>query len=182
MQGAFHSINLELCICRWRGRRRCLHHEAQMMGETIMATRDSNLFLTNDDLFMMAKGVWYRSYEKMGAHPAVDGGDKGYEFAVWAPDVRSVRVIGEFNGWDEGQPAHRARPVAACGRASSPASPRVSSTSTSSRPSRATCCTRPTRTPSRPSCPPAPPRARPRSTPTSGPTRHGWTSARRATT
>ena len=50
------------------------------MGETIMATRDSNLFLTNDDLFMMAKGVWYRSYEKMGAHPATRGTKRGYHF------------------------------------------------------------------------------------------------------
>ena len=65
-----------------------------------MATRDSNLFLTNDDLFMMAKGVWYRSYEKMGAHPATRGTKRGYHFAIWAPKAKRVNVIGEFNGWD----------------------------------------------------------------------------------
>lgn len=30
--------------------------------------------LTNDDIYMLAEGDWFRSYEKMGAHPAtVDG-------------------------------------------------------------------------------------------------------------
>ena len=65
-----------------------------------MANLTKNRQLTNDDLFMMAKGVWYRSYEKMGAHMTTEDGVQGYHFAVWAPDVRSVHVIGEFNGWD----------------------------------------------------------------------------------
>ena len=68
-----------------------------------MESLDSTLYLSNDDLFLFARGEWYRSYEKMGAHPAVtDDGTHGYHFAVWAPDVRSVHVIGDFNGWDEG--------------------------------------------------------------------------------
>ena len=67
-----------------------------------MDTRDNSLYLTNDDLYLLAKGEWYRSFEKMGAHPVVnDDGVKGFHFAVWAPDVRSVHVIGDFNGWDE---------------------------------------------------------------------------------
>lgn len=67
-----------------------------------MESLDSTLYLSNDDLFLFARGEWYRSYEKMGAHPAVtDDGTHGYHFAVWAPDVRSVHVIGDFNGWDE---------------------------------------------------------------------------------
>ena len=67
-----------------------------------MESLDSTLNLSNDDLFLFARGEWYRSYEKMGAHPAVtDDGTHGYHFAVWAPDVRSVHVIGDFNGWDE---------------------------------------------------------------------------------
>ena len=67
-----------------------------------METLDSTLYLSNDDLFLFARGEWYKSYEKMGAHPAVaDDGTRGFHFAVWAPDVRSVHVIGDFNGWDE---------------------------------------------------------------------------------
>lgn len=65
-----------------------------------MGNRIADVTLTNDDLYMLAGGNWYRSYEKMGAHPVADGKTKGYTFAVWAPDVKSVRVIGEFNGWD----------------------------------------------------------------------------------
>ncbi len=71
----------------------------QMLEET-MNVSVADLNLTNDDLYMMAGGVWYRSYEKMGAHPAKQGTKKGYNFAVWAPDARSVRVIGEFNDWE----------------------------------------------------------------------------------
>ena len=67
-----------------------------------MESLDSTLYLSSDDLFLFARGEWYRSYEKLGAHPAVtDDGTKGYHFAVWAPDVKSVHVIGDFNGWDE---------------------------------------------------------------------------------
>ena len=37
-----------------------------------------------------------------GAHPArAEDGTEGFHFAVWAPDVKSVHVIGDFNGWDE---------------------------------------------------------------------------------
>ena len=63
---------------------------------------DSTLYLSNDDLYLLGAGEWYRSYEKLGSHPATDAaGQDGYHFAVWTPDVRSVAVIGEFNNWDE---------------------------------------------------------------------------------
>ena len=110
-----------------------------------MEALDSTLYLSNDDLFLFARGEWYRSYEKMGAHPArTDDGTKGYHFAVWAPDVQSVHVIGEFNGWDEtatpltqtetggvweGPRSPKPRP-AASGRALSRASRASASTST----------------------------------------------------
>jgi 1,4-alpha-glucan branching enzyme len=60
----------------------------------------ASLDITPDDLYLMAAGTWYRSYEKMGAHPARQDGKDGYRFAVWAPDVRSVHVVGDFNNWD----------------------------------------------------------------------------------
>lgn len=64
---------------------------------------DSSLYLSNDDLYLLAKGEWYRSHEKLGAHAAhTDDGQEGYHFAVWAPDVAGVWVIGDFNNWDEG--------------------------------------------------------------------------------
>ena len=67
-----------------------------------MESLDSTLYLSNDDLFLLARGEWYRSYEKLGSHPAKDAdGQSGFHFAVWAPRVKSVHVIGDFNGWDE---------------------------------------------------------------------------------
>ena len=60
----------------------------------------ASLDITSDDLYLMAAGTWYRSYDKMGAHPTCENGVSGYRFAVWAPDVRSVHVVGDFNGWD----------------------------------------------------------------------------------
>ena len=38
---------------------------------------------------------------KMGAHPDTQNRTRGWRFCVWAPDVKSVHVIGEFNDWDE---------------------------------------------------------------------------------
>lgn len=67
-----------------------------------MESQDTSLYLSNDDLYLLASGEWYKSYEKMGAHPAKGAdGVSGYHFAVWAPEVASVHVIGDFNGWDE---------------------------------------------------------------------------------
>ena len=60
----------------------------------------ASLDITSDDLYLMAAGTWYRSYDKMGAHPTCENGVSGYRFAVWAPGVRSVHVVGDFNGWD----------------------------------------------------------------------------------
>ncbi|WP_322152141.1 1,4-alpha-glucan branching protein GlgB [Paratractidigestivibacter sp.] len=67
-----------------------------------MDTLDSSLYLSNDDLHLLGNGNWYRSHEKLGAHPAVaEDGTKGYHFAVWAPHVQSVAVVGDFNDWNE---------------------------------------------------------------------------------
>ena len=57
--------------------------------------------VTIDDEYLFARGEWYESYEKMGAHPAGDSPAAGYRFAVWAPGVRSVHVVGDFNQWDD---------------------------------------------------------------------------------
>ena len=34
-----------------------------------MSAPIQNYLLTNDDLYLLAKGEWFRSYEKLGAHP-----------------------------------------------------------------------------------------------------------------
>ena len=37
-----------------------------------------------------------------GAHPAEQDGMNGWHFCVWAPNARSVSVVGDFNGWEPG--------------------------------------------------------------------------------
>ena len=59
-----------------------------------------NNLISQDERYLFAEGTWLKAYEKLGAHPAEIDGQKGYTFAVWAPMARSVRVLGDFNGWD----------------------------------------------------------------------------------
>ena len=56
--------------------------------------------LTDQDLYLFNEGTHHRLHEKLGAHPGVSSGAAGTHFAVWAPNARSVAVIGSFNGWN----------------------------------------------------------------------------------
>lgn len=51
------------------------------------------------DSYLFGKGTHYEIYKKMGSH-LVEG--EGVYFAVWAPNAKSVSVIGEFNDWQVG--------------------------------------------------------------------------------
>ena len=61
------------------------------------------------DTYLFAKGRHYEIYEKMGAHLAEEDGKAGTYFSVWAPNARSVSVVGDFNNWD--RTAHPMQPV-----------------------------------------------------------------------
>ena len=52
------------------------------------------------DQYLFGNGTHYELYKKMGAHLVTVDGVKGVYFAVWAPQAKSVSVIGEFNEWD----------------------------------------------------------------------------------
>jgi 1,4-alpha-glucan branching enzyme len=52
------------------------------------------------DLFLIGEGRHRRLWEVLGAHLRVLEGVEGTSFAVWAPDARAVRVVGDWNGWD----------------------------------------------------------------------------------
>ncbi|HYI45348.1 MAG TPA: 1,4-alpha-glucan branching protein GlgB [Actinomycetota bacterium] len=56
--------------------------------------------LSDLDLHLAGEGTHLRLWEKLGAHIAEIDGVTGVSFAVWAPNARSVRVVGEFNSWD----------------------------------------------------------------------------------
>jgi 1,4-alpha-glucan branching enzyme len=52
------------------------------------------------DLHLFGEGRHEEIYKKLGAHVTKVGRTKGVAFAVWAPQARSVSVVGDFNGWN----------------------------------------------------------------------------------
>lgn len=63
--------------------------------------------LTDFDLYLFNAGDHHRIYEKLGAHPMTINGIQGVQFAVWAPNARSVSLVGDFNNWDPRRHAMR---------------------------------------------------------------------------
>ncbi len=52
------------------------------------------------DAHLFSRGVHYELYQVMGGRVASHEGCKGVRFMVWAPNARSVSVVGDFNAWD----------------------------------------------------------------------------------
>jgi 1,4-alpha-glucan branching enzyme len=52
------------------------------------------------DLHLHGEGRHEALWERLGAHVRELDGERGTSFAVWAPNARSVSVVGEFDGWD----------------------------------------------------------------------------------
>ena len=71
-------------------------------ARTQKAKSSDRVFFSSDDAYYFGQGVHYDIYRKLGAHPSMEDGNKGYYFAVWAPHAKYVAVTGEFNGWDTG--------------------------------------------------------------------------------
>ncbi|HZD02480.1 MAG TPA: 1,4-alpha-glucan branching protein GlgB [Actinomycetes bacterium] len=72
-------------------------------GEHVVTLEDPYRFLPTVaelDQHLFGEGRHERLWERLGAHPTVLDGVTGTAFAVWAPNARSVRVVGDFNGWD----------------------------------------------------------------------------------
>jgi 1,4-alpha-glucan branching enzyme len=59
------------------------------------------MMLGPDDLWLFNEGAHTRLHEHLGAHPGLDdAGRPGCWFGVWAPNARSVSVVGDVNGWE----------------------------------------------------------------------------------
>jgi 1,4-alpha-glucan branching enzyme len=56
--------------------------------------------ISADDLHYLGEGTHLRPYTVLGAHALRCGEVEGVRFALWAPNARSVCVVGEFNGWN----------------------------------------------------------------------------------
>jgi len=56
--------------------------------------------LSDFDKHLLSEGTHWRSYDKLGAQLKTVKGVAGVNFAVWAPNAKSVAVVGDFNEWD----------------------------------------------------------------------------------
>lgn len=64
--------------------------------------------ITEEEERAFCAGVYYKAYEKLGAHPETCGEVEGTYFAVWAPNAIRVSVVGDFDRWDGRRlPMHR---------------------------------------------------------------------------
>jgi 1,4-alpha-glucan branching enzyme len=70
--------------------------------QAFIRKQDIPSILGDFDLHLFGQGKEYRIYEKMGSHLRTVSGVPGVNFALWAPNARSVSVIGDFNGWQHG--------------------------------------------------------------------------------
>jgi len=72
---------------------------------TLIEREDPYAFLpaiTDMDLCLLSEGNLFKSYEKLGSRAMTLNGTKGAHFAVWAPNARSVSIVGNFNHWQPG--------------------------------------------------------------------------------
>ncbi|OVE75554.1 1,4-alpha-glucan branching enzyme, partial [bacterium F11] len=60
------------------------------------------LAITDFDLHLIGEGTHYRSYDKFGANPNTIDGVSGVHFVVWAPNAKTVSLVGDFNAWRPG--------------------------------------------------------------------------------
>jgi 1,4-alpha-glucan branching enzyme len=56
--------------------------------------------LSEFDRYLLAEGTFHRAYQKLGAHVTERNGQRGVQFAVWAPNAKKVSVVGNFNNWN----------------------------------------------------------------------------------
>jgi 1,4-alpha-glucan branching enzyme len=83
------------------------------MSSDASLTVASPQLLTDQDLYLFNEGSHYRLHDKMGAHLVTHNGTAGAVFSVWAPNARSVSVVGSFNSWDP--KSHRLEPRGSSG-------------------------------------------------------------------
>lgn len=52
------------------------------------------------DQYLFTRGTHYELYRRMGGRLTEHQGVQGCKFSVWAPNAKSVSLVGDFNHWD----------------------------------------------------------------------------------
>lgn len=52
------------------------------------------------DLYLLGAGRHHHAWRVLGSRIEIVGGIEGCQFAVWAPGVQRVSIVGDFNQWD----------------------------------------------------------------------------------
>ncbi len=71
-----------------------------MQTKTIEGVTFDSSPITDLDVYFFKEGSHFKLYERLGSHVMTVNGVKGTHFAIWAPNARSVAVVGDFNKWD----------------------------------------------------------------------------------
>jgi len=77
--------------------------EVTYPGGRTFTMRDPYRFpptLGDIDIHLASEGSHRRLWERLGANVRTVEGVEGVSFAVWAPNARSIRLVGTFNSWD----------------------------------------------------------------------------------
>lgn len=56
--------------------------------------------LSAEDIYLFHEGTSYHSHRMLGAHPAVEEGEEGVRFTVWAPHAQVVGLAADWNNWN----------------------------------------------------------------------------------
>ena len=58
--------------------------------------------LSDLDIHLLGEGNHLKTFDKLGARVCSINKVKGVHFSVWAPNAKSVSIVGEFNDWKHG--------------------------------------------------------------------------------
>ncbi len=56
--------------------------------------------ISDFQIYLFNTGSNFQSYKIFGSHKIKDDGKIKWRFSVWAPNAKSISLIGEFNNWD----------------------------------------------------------------------------------
>jgi 1,4-alpha-glucan branching enzyme len=75
-------------------------YEDEHFIDTTKRVWNYSLF-NEEDINNFRRGTLYNAYEKFGSHQLEVLNNKGFYFAVWAPNATAVSVVGSFNEWEK---------------------------------------------------------------------------------